>query len=100
MTCFGPKNTTTRPLVRGTVPSHKSPIAAPKNNAITVEGGINTNKAIVEVDKLYFRPLDVNTLLGNALKARKKLKWKPKINLNSLIEEMVEEEEKIINENR
>tara|TARA_Y100001970_G_scaffold293656_1_gene442006 strand:- start:1029 stop:2078 length:1050 start_codon:yes stop_codon:yes gene_type:complete len=61
---------------------------------------INTKKIIIEVDKLYFRPLDVNTLLGKASKARDKLKWKPKIDLKSLIDEMVEEEEKIINDNQ
>ena len=38
------------------------------------------------IDKNYIRPLDVNTLLGNAAKARKQLSWKPKINiLNGLI---------------
>ncbi len=40
---------------------------------------------IIECDKNYFRPLDVNTLLGDSKKARKKLKWKPKINLSSLM---------------
>ena len=33
---------------------------------------------IIECDKNYFRPLDVNTLLGDAKKARKILKWKPR----------------------
>ena len=49
----------------------------------------NTNKVIIECDKKYFRPLDVNTLLGDSKKARKKLKWKPKINLNQLVDEMI-----------
>ena len=48
-----------------------------------------TKKIIVECDKNYFRPLDVNTLLGDARKARKKLKWKPKININELVDDMV-----------
>ena len=55
---------------------------------------------IIEIDKNYFRPLDVNTLLGNPAKAKKKLKWKPKYNLNSLIDEMISEEINIINENK
>jgi len=55
------------------------------------------NQPIIECDKNYFRPLDVNTLLGDARKARKKLNWKPKINLNALIDEMIEEEYKILN---
>ena len=57
---------------------------------------LNTNKIIIECDKSYFRPLDVNTLLGDAKKARVKLKWKPKINVKNLIQEMVEEEIKKI----
>ena len=54
-------------------------------------------KPIIECDKNYFRPLDVNTLLGDAKKARKLLKWKPKENLNSLIDEMIKSEYKSIN---
>ena len=56
----------------------------------------NTKKIIIECDKSYFRPLDVNTLLGDAKKARIKLKWKPKINIKNLIKEMVEDEVKKI----
>ena len=52
---------------------------------------------IIECDKNYFRPLDVNTLLGDAKKARKILKWKPRENLNSLIDEMIKFEYKNIN---
>jgi GDPmannose 4,6-dehydratase len=59
------------------------------------EKGINalTKKTIIECDKNYFRPLDVNTLLGDAKKARKILKWKPKINIHQLVNDMVEKEE-------
>ena len=54
------------------------------------EKGLDRNgKIIIECDKKYFRPLDVNTLLGDATKARRKLKWKPKENIHSLIEEMI-----------
>ena len=58
------------------------------------EKGLCNGKIIVECDKNYFRPLDVNTLLGNAKKARKKLKWKPKENIHSLIDEMIKAEYK------
>ncbi len=53
---------------------------------------------IIECDKNYFRPLDVNTLLGDAKKARKKLKWKPIENIDSLIDEMIAAEYLNINE--
>ena len=50
------------------------------------------NQPIIECDINYFRPLDVNTLLGDSSKARRELKWKPKININMLIDEMIESE--------
>ena len=59
---------------------------------------VDTKKNIILVDKNYIRPLDVNTLLGNASKARKKLSWKPKTNIHKLIEEMILEEVNILND--
>ena len=47
---------------------------------------------IIECDKNYFRPLDVHTLIGDAKKARKKLKWKPTEDIHSLIKEMIDSE--------
>ena len=47
---------------------------------------------IIECDKEYFRPLEVDTLLGNSSKARKELNWKPKYNINRLIKEMLTNE--------
>jgi len=73
-----------------------------KMNLIWKGKGINEkayNKdgdVIIECDKNYFRPLDVNTLLGDAKKARRKLQWKPKENIDSLIAEMIEFEYKNI----
>ena len=63
------------------------------------EKGIDkdTKKNIIMIDKNYIIPLDVNTLLGNASKARNKLLWKPKINIDQLIEEMISEELNILN---
>ena len=59
----------------------------------TNEKAVNENgKTIVACDKAYYRPLEVNNLLGDSKKARKKLKWNPKINLNELISEMIEYE--------
>ena len=51
---------------------------------------------IIECNKHYFRPLDVNTLIGDAKKARVKLKWKPSVNIDSLIKEMIEFEYKFL----
>ena len=49
-----------------------------------------TGKTIVKVGKRYFRPTEVDTLLGDARKAKKVLKWKPKITFNQMVKEMVE----------
>ena len=63
------------------------------------EKGYNSNGIpIIECDKNYFRPLDVNTLLGDAKKARKKLKWKPEKNIHDLIDEMILSEYSFLNE--
>jgi GDPmannose 4,6-dehydratase len=61
------------------------------------EKGFYKGKSIIECDKNYFRPLDVNTLLGDSKKARNKLRWKPKVNLEELIEEMINAEYQILN---
>lgn len=50
----------------------------------------NTGSVLVRIDKNYFRPNEVNHLRGNALKARKILKWKAKISFKQMIKEMVE----------
>ena len=47
---------------------------------------------IIECDKAYFRPLEVDTLLGNSNKARKELNWKPKYKINDLVKELVHSE--------
>jgi len=44
---------------------------------------------IIECDKEYFRPLEVDTLLGDSTKAKKELNWKPKHNIVSLVKEMI-----------
>jgi GDPmannose 4,6-dehydratase len=56
------------------------------------------DKVIVEIDKKYFRPTEVNSLKGNFSKARKLLNWKPKYTIKSLIKEMILHELKIIND--
>ena len=44
---------------------------------------------IIQCSKKYFRPLEVDTLLGNASKAKKELNWKPTYKINDLVKEMV-----------
>tara|TARA_B100000902_G_C27221105_1_gene869717 strand:+ start:258 stop:1304 length:1047 start_codon:yes stop_codon:yes gene_type:complete len=68
-----------------------------KGKGIKEKAYDENKKVIIECDKNYFRPLDVDTLLGDARKARKTLKWKPLADINSLINEMIESEYKRLN---
>jgi len=54
--------------------------------------GPKKSQAVVRIDPRYFRPTEVETLLGDATKARKKLGWKPKIKFKELVSEMVRED--------
>jgi GDPmannose 4,6-dehydratase len=49
-----------------------------------------TGKVIIDISKKYFRPSEVETLLGDSTKARKQLNWKPTYNLKDLAKEMIE----------
>ncbi len=53
---------------------------------------VETKKVIIDLDKKFLRPTEVDFLKGDFSKARKKLKWKPVITTNELIEDMIEEE--------
>jgi GDPmannose 4,6-dehydratase len=48
----------------------------------------NTNRAVIRVDPKYFRPAEVETLLGDASKAKEKLGWEPKTSFKQLVEDM------------
>jgi GDPmannose 4,6-dehydratase len=62
------------------------------------EKGIDqkTGKVIVEVDKRYFRPNEVDLLLGDPSKARKVLKWKPKVTFKELAAIMTKEDFEVV----
>jgi GDPmannose 4,6-dehydratase len=49
-----------------------------------------TNKTIVAIDPRYFRPTEVDTLLGDPTKARRNLGWTPKTSFNTLVKEMTQ----------
>jgi GDPmannose 4,6-dehydratase len=62
------------------------------------EKGIDsqTGNVIVAIDPRYFRPTEVETLLGDSSKAREKLDWEPEISFEELVAEMVREDLKIV----
>jgi GDPmannose 4,6-dehydratase len=51
---------------------------------------IDIGTTVVQVDSKYFRPTEVDLLIGDAKKAQKILKWEPKYTLNDLVKEMIE----------
>tara|TARA_Y100000590_G_scaffold466600_1_gene642584 strand:+ start:442 stop:1488 length:1047 start_codon:yes stop_codon:yes gene_type:complete len=59
---------------------------------INEKGYDKNGNIIIECNKKYFRPAEVDTLLGNSAKARKQLNWKPKITIKQLVDEMVEKD--------
>ena len=56
------------------------------------EIGSYNGKDIIKIDPRYFRPTEVETLLGDASKAKKKLNWSPKITFNQLVKEMIDKD--------
>jgi len=55
----------------------------------------NLKKVIIRVDPRYYRPTEVESLLGDSTKAHQKLGWSPKITFKQLVEEMIREDFKI-----
>jgi GDPmannose 4,6-dehydratase len=54
-----------------------------------------TGKTIVAVDPRYFRPTEVETLLGNPAKAREQIGWAPEVTFSELVAEMVQHKESL-----
>ena len=54
------------------------------------EKGIFNGKTIVQINAKYYRPAEVETLLGDATKAKTELGWEPKISFDQLVDEMVD----------
>ena len=63
------------------------------------EVGICNGKEIIKVDSRYFRPSEVETLLGDASKAKRKLKWSPKISFEQLVKEMIDHDLELVKNN-
>jgi GDPmannose 4,6-dehydratase len=61
-----------------------------EGDGVEEKGFDGSGRQIVCVDKRYFRPTEVESLLGDATKAKTKLGWAPKISFRELVSEMVE----------
>lgn len=62
--------------------------------------GENREKAVVAVDPTYFRPTEVELLIGDATKAREQLGWEPEYNLQGLITDMIESDIHLMQKDR
>ena len=59
------------------------------NQSLEHKGGDHSKQlAIIKIDSAYFRPTEVETLLGNPAKAKDKLGWEPEITAQEMCEEM------------
>jgi GDPmannose 4,6-dehydratase len=66
-----------------------------KGKGIKEIGIDKDGKKIVSVDPKYFRPTEVDNLLGDSTKAKEKLNWKPKTTFKQLVKEMIDEDLKL-----
>lgn len=62
-----------------------------KNSSFSLRPG----DVIIKVDPRYFRPTEVDLLIGDSTKAKEKLGWEPKYNLKALVEDMVQSDLKL-----
>jgi GDPmannose 4,6-dehydratase len=59
-----------------------------------------TGKVLVEIDPRFFRPTEVDLLIGDATKARERFGWRPKVTFDELVREMVRSDLKLVEQNR
>jgi len=64
------------------------------------EFNLESGKEIVAVDSRYFRPTEVELLIGDSSKAKKELNWKPKYDLNALVKDMIQSDLKLMQKDR
>ena len=55
----------------------------------------DTNQVVIKIDKKYFRPCEVNSLIGDASKAKLKLGWSPKTTLEELVSDMIKSDKEL-----
>jgi GDPmannose 4,6-dehydratase len=67
-----------------------------KSRDLVKAPALKINQKIIQIDKSYFRPVDVNFLRGDAAKARKDLNWKPKTSFDQLVNQMMSEDLKAL----
>ena len=60
----------------------------------------STGEILIEIDPRYYRPTEVELLIGDPTKAKEKLGWKPRMSFEEIVKLMVKEDEEFLLENR
>ncbi len=76
--------------MQGESSATKEAFIADSMNTIRKNKNLQKGTVVVRIDPRYFRPTEVETLLGHAVKAKEKLGWEPQISFTELVQEMVE----------
>jgi GDPmannose 4,6-dehydratase len=79
-------------------PQSSNGLSSRASNLQPLTSALSIGDAIIEIDPRYFRPLEVEFLQGDASKAKKKLKWEPKVKFKELVKIMVEADIKNLEE--
>jgi GDPmannose 4,6-dehydratase len=68
---------------------------------LSVGGGFNasTGKVLIEIDPRYYRPTEVDLLIGDPSKAKEKLSWEPRVKLEELVRIMIKADEETVRRN-
>ena len=86
-------------VIRSLSPSFRSTLTS-SSTFSKLASNLRIGDAIIEIDPRYFRPLEVEFLQGDASKAKKKLKWEPKVKFKELLKIMVDSDIKDLEEMR
>ena len=70
------------------------------DDALNPEYKLEIGKEVLSIDEKYFRPTEVDLLVGDASKAKKKLGWEPEITLEELVEDMMKSDIKLFKKDK
>jgi len=69
-------------------------------NLLNPEYKIKVGQEVLSIDPKYFRPTEVDLLIGDATKAKEKLNWTPEIGLEEMINEMMDSDLKLFKKDK
>jgi GDPmannose 4,6-dehydratase len=77
---------------KGVVKSYEREATSEELQVAVERDNIKKGDVVVEIDSRYFRPTEVESLLGDASKAKERLGWEPRISFNEMVSQMVRED--------